>query len=67
MLGFVGVATNTGLVLVTATAMMEEIPFTLPVIRFEIDFSNYLLFFVAVEHLILGLQVMRSRLPSDCR
>lgn len=47
--------------------MMEEIPFTLPVIRFEIDFSNYLLFFVAVEHLILGLQVMRSRLPSDCR
>ncbi len=56
VLGVLAVGTNTALVLVTATNFLKEIPFTLPLVRVTVNSGNYLLFFVAIEHIVLGLQ-----------
>ena len=43
---------------VTATQVVKQLPFTLPVIRLEVNASNHLLFFVVIEHLVLSLQFL---------
>ena len=65
VLGFLGVATNTVLVLCTATQMYEQLPFTLPLVNYEVNASNHLLFFVFVEHMILAVQFLITSVVMD--